>query len=127
MISELAVPFTGACTGKLRGGVRSQGFELEAFTRPMPDLAVNGGLVMADTKYRHDLVGADGRPLTNALFQLPGRRGSHCPSPWSVRPASTNAWQSRHFGCGPQPVSARRGHGLVAVHFGDAPEDDDTA
>src|SRR5207237_2503778 len=82
-------PFTGAGTGKLRGGVRSQGFELEAFTRPMRDLAVNGGLVMADTKYRHDLVGADGRPLTNALFQLPGRRISNAPL-WTA--TSSLAW-----------------------------------
>jgi iron complex outermembrane recepter protein len=72
-------PFTGACTGKLHAGVRSQGFELEAFTRPMTDLQINGGLVMSDTKYRHDLVGANGRPLTNALFQLPGRRVSGAP------------------------------------------------
>jgi iron complex outermembrane recepter protein len=72
-------PFTGACTGHLGGGVRSQGFELEAFTRPLPDLQLNGGLTMADTKYRHNLVGADGRPLTNALFQLPGRRISNAP------------------------------------------------
>jgi hypothetical protein len=34
---------------------------------------------MSDTKYRHNLVGADGRPLTNALFQLPGRRVSGAP------------------------------------------------
>jgi outer membrane receptor protein involved in Fe transport len=72
-------PFTGACTGHLHGGVRSQGFELEAFTRPMRDVQLNGGLVMADTKYRDNLVGADGRPLTNALFQLPGRRISNAP------------------------------------------------
>jgi len=72
-------PYTGACTGKLRGGVRNQGFELEAFTRPLRDLSWNAGLVMADTKYRNNLVGADGRPLTNALFQLPGRRISNAP------------------------------------------------
>jgi outer membrane receptor protein involved in Fe transport len=72
-------PYTGACTGKLHAGVRSQGFEIEAFTRPMRDLAINGGLTMADTKYRKNLVGADGRPLTNALFQLPGRRISNAP------------------------------------------------
>ncbi|MFL6763695.1 MAG: TonB-dependent receptor [Sphingomicrobium sp.] len=88
-------PFTGACTGKLRGGVRSQGFELEAFTRPMSDLAVNGGLVMADTKYRHDLVGADGRPLTNALFQLPGRRISNAPL-WTA--TGSVAWTPPLFG-----------------------------
>ena len=76
-------PFTGACTDKLHAGVRSQGFELEAFTRPIRDLAINGGLVMADTKYRRNLVGANGRPLTNALFQLPGRRISNAPQ-WTA-------------------------------------------
>jgi outer membrane receptor protein involved in Fe transport len=63
--------------------VRSQGFELEAFTRPIRDVQLNGGLTMADTKYRKNLVGADGRPLTNALFQLPGRRISNAPE-WTA-------------------------------------------
>ncbi|HVM22221.1 MAG TPA: TonB-dependent receptor [Sphingomicrobium sp.] len=76
-------PFTGVCTGGLRSGVRSQGFELELFTRPMRDLQVNGGIVMADTKYRGNLVGANGRALTNALFQLPGRRVSGAPK-WTM-------------------------------------------
>ena len=64
-------PRTGACTGHSRAGVRSQGFELEAFTRPMRDLALNGGITMADTKYRHNLVGANGKALNDYLFQLP--------------------------------------------------------
>jgi outer membrane receptor protein involved in Fe transport len=72
-------PTTGACTGHLHGGVKSQGFELEAFTRPLPNVQWNAGLVMADTKYRDNLVGAGGQPLTNALFQLPGRRISNAP------------------------------------------------
>ena len=70
-------PATGVCTGDLRAGVRSVGFEIEAFTRPMPYLDVNAGITYANTKYRDNLVGADGRPLTNALFQLPGRRVSN--------------------------------------------------
>jgi outer membrane receptor protein involved in Fe transport len=74
---------TGACTGKTRAGVKNMGFELEAFTRPLSDLAVNGGLVMSNTKYRHNLVGAGGRALTNALFQLPGRRISNS-SEWTA-------------------------------------------
>jgi outer membrane receptor protein involved in Fe transport len=82
-------PYTGACTGKLRGGVRSQGFELEAFTRPIRNLEWNAGVVMADTKYRDNLVGADGKPLTNALFQLPGRRISNAPL-WTA--TSSIAW-----------------------------------
>jgi outer membrane receptor protein involved in Fe transport len=82
-------PRTGACTGHKKAGVRSQGFELEAFTRPLPDLAWNGGLVMSDTKYRRNLIGADGRALNNALFQLPGRRISNSPL-WTI--TSSLAW-----------------------------------
>jgi outer membrane receptor protein involved in Fe transport len=68
---------TGACTGGTKAGVRSQGVEIEAFTRPLRFLDVNAGVTYADTKYRHNLVGADGRPLTPALFQLPGARISN--------------------------------------------------
>ena len=82
-------PVTGACTGKTESGVRSQGVELEVFTRPMTDLAWNAGVTLADTKYRDDLVGAGGRPLTNALFQLPGRRVSNAPK-WTM--TSSIAW-----------------------------------
>ena len=70
-------PLTGACDGKERAGVRSKGIEVEVFTRPMQNVMVNGGLTLADTRYRNDLVGADGKPLSNALFQLPGRRVSN--------------------------------------------------
>jgi iron complex outermembrane recepter protein len=75
-------PRSGACTGKTRAGVKNMGFELEAFTRPLPNLSVNAGLTLSNTKYRHNLVGADGRALTNALFQLPGRRISNS-SQWT--------------------------------------------
>ena len=67
---------TGACDGKERAGVRSKGIEIELFTRPMQNVMVNAGLTYADTRYRNDLNGADGKPLTNALFQLPGERVS---------------------------------------------------
>ncbi|WP_310467191.1 TonB-dependent receptor domain-containing protein [Sphingomonas sp.] len=70
-------PATGGCDGDLRRGVRSRGVEIEVFTRPMSDLSVNLGATMVGTKYRKNLVGAGGRPLTNALFQLPGRRVSN--------------------------------------------------
>ena len=82
-------PRTGACTGHSRAGVRSQGFELEAFTRPMRDLALNGGITMADTKYRHNLVGANGKALNDYLFQLPGRRISNAPL-WTI--TGSAAW-----------------------------------
>ena len=70
-------PTTGACDGKERAGVRSKGIEIELFTRPMQNVMVNAGLTYADTRYRNNLVGADGKPLSNALFQLPGRRVSN--------------------------------------------------
>jgi outer membrane receptor protein involved in Fe transport len=82
-------PFKGACSGSLRGGVKSQGFEFEAFTRPIPNVQWNAGVTMADTKYRNNLVGANGRPLTDALFQLPGRQISNAPK-WTV--TSSLAW-----------------------------------
>ena len=80
---------TGPCTGHTRAGVRSQGVELEVFTRPMTDLAWNAGITFADTKYRNNLVGAGGDPLTAALFQLPGRQVSNAPK-WTM--TSSVAW-----------------------------------
>ncbi len=70
---------TGACNGKIKSGVRSQGAELEVFTRPFRDARLNMGLTYVQTKYRNDLVGADGRALSNQLFQLPGRNLSNAP------------------------------------------------
>jgi outer membrane receptor protein involved in Fe transport len=70
-------PLTGACPGKLRPGVRSRGVEIEVFARPATDLNVNLGATFVDTRYRKNLVGAKGAPLSNALFQLPGRRISN--------------------------------------------------
>ena len=70
-------PATGACDGDTRAGVKSYGVEIEAFTRPIENVTANFGFVYANTRYRDDLVGSDGRPLTNALFQLPGRRISN--------------------------------------------------
>jgi iron complex outermembrane receptor protein len=70
---------TGTCTGKLRSGVRSQGVELEVFTRPFRDASLNLGMTYVQTKYRNELVGQDGVPLSNQLFQLPGRNLSNAP------------------------------------------------
>ncbi|HWH21893.1 MAG TPA: TonB-dependent receptor [Allosphingosinicella sp.] len=70
-------PNNGACTGKVKGGVVSRGVELETFFRPIRNLGLNLGATIVDTKYRDNLVGTGGRPLTNALFQLPGRRLSN--------------------------------------------------
>ncbi len=70
---------TGRCTGKLKSGVRSEGAELEIFTRPFRDARLNAGLTYVQTKYRQELVGANGAPLSNQLFQLPGRNLSNAP------------------------------------------------
>ena len=65
---------TGACApDRLKPGVISKGFEIEAFMRPARYLNVNVGLTYVDTLYRRDLVGTNGRPLSPVLFQLPGR------------------------------------------------------
>jgi len=69
--------FTGACAGKLKAGVRSRGVEIEAFARPIRDVGLNLGASIIDTKYRRNLVGGDGGPLSPALFQLPERRISN--------------------------------------------------
>ncbi|QNN64750.1 TonB-dependent receptor [Sphingomonas rhizophila] len=71
---------TGACDGKTKSGVKSRGVEFELFTRPMTDVSFNFGATYADTRYRKDLVGSDGRALPFALFQLPGRRISNSSS-----------------------------------------------
>ena len=99
-------PVTGACTGGTKAGVRSRGIEIEAFTRPMRYLDVNFGVTYADTKYRKNLVGADGRPLTNALFQLPGQRISNS-NKWTLTGAA--AWTP--------PIP---GTGLSAIVYADA-------
>jgi outer membrane receptor protein involved in Fe transport len=68
---------TGLCTGKSKAGVVSKGVEIEAFMRPSRYFTTNIGFTYADTKYRSNLSGVDGRPLAVAFFQLPGRRLSN--------------------------------------------------
>ncbi|MFN5903813.1 MAG: TonB-dependent receptor, partial [Novosphingobium sp.] len=72
---------TGACAAdRLKPGVTSKGFELEAFLRPARYFTVNAGLTYVDTQYSKDLVGTAGRPLSPVLFQLPGNAVSNAPS-----------------------------------------------
>ncbi len=73
-------PFTGACTGKVRHGVRSRGLEFELFARPHPYLNLNFGGTFVSTRYRNRLVGSDGEGTSGQLFQLPGRRISNSAS-----------------------------------------------
>ncbi|NBW74601.1 MAG: TonB-dependent receptor [Sphingomonadaceae bacterium] len=71
---------TGTCAAdRLKPGVTSKGFELEAFLRPARHFTVNAGLTYVDTKYASDLVGTGGRPLSPVLFQLPGNAMSNAP------------------------------------------------
>ena len=82
-------PRTGACTGNTQAGVVDKGFELEAFTRPLRELSINAGVTLADARYRQNLVGVNGEPLNNALFQLPGQRVSNAPK-WTI--TGSAAW-----------------------------------
>ena len=68
---------TGSCTGGTKPGVTSRGVEFEVFARPATDVAINLGATVVNTRFGDDIVGAEGRPLANALFQLPGRRLSN--------------------------------------------------
>jgi outer membrane receptor protein involved in Fe transport len=66
---------TGACaSNRLRPGVRSQGVELEVSASPARYFNVGGAVTYLDSKYRTNVVGTNGRPLSAVLFQLPGRR-----------------------------------------------------
>lgn len=80
---------TGACPGGTRAGVRSRGVELEVFSRPLPYVNFNFGVTLADTKYRNNLVGKNGTPLSASLFQLPGERVSGS-AKWTM--TSSLAW-----------------------------------
>ena len=80
---------TGGCDGDTRAGVRSRGVEIEIFSRPLPDVNFNVGLTYADTKYRNNLVGKSGTPLSPSLFQLPGERVSGS-AKWTL--TSSFAW-----------------------------------
>ena len=69
---------TGACAGKEKAGVVSQGVEIETAMFPAANLAVNVGYTYADTKYRKNLVGFN-EPLDPFLFLLPGSTMSNAP------------------------------------------------
>ncbi len=73
-------PVTGACTGKIKPGVVSQGVEIESALYPAKDLTLSIGYTYADSKYQHNLVSnTAGAPLSNALFLLPGSQVSNAP------------------------------------------------
>ena len=70
---------TGFCSNKTKSGVRSEGAELEIYTRPFRDARFNFGLTYVQSKYRNNLVGSIGQALSNQLFQLPGQNISNAP------------------------------------------------
>jgi len=70
---------TGACTGKSKAGVVSQGVELEASFYPARNFSVDAGVTYAKTEYRNNVSGANGRPLPVTLFAIPGKALSNAP------------------------------------------------
>jgi iron complex outermembrane recepter protein len=66
---------TGACAAnRLQPGVTAKGIELEYVLTPASDLTINGGVTYLNSRYRNNLTGTGGVPLSPVLFQLPGRR-----------------------------------------------------
>lgn len=74
-----AAALGGACSSKKKSGVISQGIELEAALMPLKDLSIDTGFTYADTHYRKDISGLDGRPLPTSLFAIPGNNLSNAP------------------------------------------------
>ncbi|MEG3164546.1 TonB-dependent receptor [Sphingomonas sp. PB2P19] len=71
---------TGACTGKVQYGVRSQGFEIETGMYPARNFQVGLGYTFVDTKFKNNLVGSQtGEALDPALFLLSGSTISNAP------------------------------------------------
>jgi iron complex outermembrane receptor protein len=71
---------TGACTGKVQSGVRSQGFEIESGLFPARNFQVGLGYTFVDTKFKNNLVGSErGEALDPALFLLSGSTISNAP------------------------------------------------
>ena len=71
---------TGACSSKVKAGVVTKGFEIEAGAYPTPDVTFSLGYTFAHTQYRKNLVGSEaGEALSAALFLLPGNQMSNAP------------------------------------------------
>jgi outer membrane receptor protein involved in Fe transport len=70
---------SGACTSKKKSGVISKGVELEAALYPIKDVSLDAGFTYADTHYRSDISGLNGRPLPTSLFAIPGGNLSNAP------------------------------------------------
>jgi iron complex outermembrane receptor protein len=71
---------TGACTGKVQYGLRSQGFEIETGLFPVRNFQVGLGYTFVETKFKNNLVGSErGEALDPALFLLSGNTMSNAP------------------------------------------------
>ncbi len=78
--STAAALATGRCgADRLGPGLISKGVEIEASVFPARNLAINGGLTYASTKYQNNLVGLGGAPFAPTNFQLPQSRISNAP------------------------------------------------
>ncbi|MCL6683691.1 TonB-dependent receptor [Sphingomonas alba] len=95
---------TGACVGSLRSGVRSTGLEIEVFTRPFRYASFNVGMTYARTRYRDNLVGASGEPLSGSLFQLSNAQVS----------GASELVTTASFGYTP-PIGSNGMHGLFYI------------
>ena len=74
MPTRTTAQFTGACDGE-HPRRREELWHRDRNLHPaVAQRQLNFGFVYASTRYRDDLVGADGRAADPALFQLPGRR-----------------------------------------------------
>jgi outer membrane receptor protein involved in Fe transport len=79
-LTQAEAAATGACpSDAVTHGVVSRGVEAEATLSPAADLTVNLGVTYADTRYKENLTGLNGRPLATPLFLLPGSRLSNAP------------------------------------------------
>ncbi len=75
-----ASSLTGSCdSDNLKPGVVAKGLEIELFASPIENVSFTAGLTYIDTAFQKNLVGTEGRPLSNVLFQLPGRQISNAP------------------------------------------------
>jgi iron complex outermembrane recepter protein len=71
---------TGVCpAGSGKPGVSTRGVEIEAAVYPVDNFQANFGLTIANTKYKTNLTGLNGRALPTPLALLPGERLSNAP------------------------------------------------
>ena len=99
-------PRTGACTGDTRAGVEHAASSSRRSRGRCATSRSTPASPTPNVRYRDNLVGADGKPLSNALWQLPGRQISNAPK-WTI--TGSVAWTP--------PIG---GSGMHALIYADA-------